>query len=158
MADLVPKNLNTSSSASLSTAPMCGGDASRSYALHGTRISSNQIDAYIRRYMLVSPSLPPDSFDRTIALLAAAGAVPRSRVARDVFLPLCNSRQFCAEFALQNACIGTPGAAAAARTVLMLLQLMQRMPDTPCMCAGDAPSMPNGSRCSMRAQAVLGCI
>lgn len=69
MPDLVPKNL----ASSFAPSAMCGGSSSSSYALHGARISSSQIDTYIRRYSHLSPSLPPDSFDRIMKLLAAAG-------------------------------------------------------------------------------------
>jgi hypothetical protein len=73
MPDLVPKNLASSSNSSVG-ASMCGGGSSSSYALHGARISSSQIDTYIRRYSHLSPSFPPDSFDRIMKLLSAAGA------------------------------------------------------------------------------------
>ena len=77
MPDLVPKHMTTatSSSSSSSSSSMCGSSTSSSYALHGARISSNQIDSYIRRYNRMSPSLPPDAFDRILKLLAAAGDV-----------------------------------------------------------------------------------
>ncbi len=71
--DLVPKNLGVEGG--FADTGMCGGSVSGSYALYGARISSSQIDTYIRRYSRVSPSFPPDSFDRIMKLLAAAGTL-----------------------------------------------------------------------------------
>ena len=82
MPDLVPKNLAAVSNTA-SSPPMCGGSSS-SYALHGARISSTQIDSYRRRYQRASPSLPAHSFDSIVKRLADAGE------SRDMWCAACD--------------------------------------------------------------------